>query len=112
MTLEKMFRVCGRNVQLCSLDESWQSEIYNAFVQPLRYKNKMYLDDLHLDAGVEDMGYYLYIGPKEHDLTALLPQHGFLKTADVKYSIIKSEKVYYADDVLYIWAILRTAVVE
>lgn len=107
MTVDKLFRLYGRNIYLCSLDEAWKSETFSAFLQPLRYKNKMYLNDAHIDAGISDMGYYLYIGPANHDLTALSAANRFLCDGTEKFALTRAEKVYFGNNVLYFWAIFR-----
>ena len=43
MTIGSIFERYGRDVTLNGPD-NWSSETYGAFIQPLRYKNKMYLN--------------------------------------------------------------------
>ncbi|HHZ05465.1 MAG TPA: hypothetical protein GX401_01550 [Clostridiales bacterium] len=80
----------------------------NGFIQPLRYKNKMYLDGSYLPCGYCDGGHYLYIGKAEAvpDNTDVI-----LKTADDReYIIVRSEMYYLWDTPLYLWAILTPSV--
>ena len=37
----------------------------SAWIQPLRYKNKMYLSGTYLPDGYLDGGHFLYLGPAE-----------------------------------------------
>ncbi|MDR1464916.1 MAG: hypothetical protein LBJ11_06425, partial [Oscillospiraceae bacterium] len=53
------------------MPDGWRSAGYGAFLQPLRYKNKMYLGGVNTRIGFNREGYYLYLGPAGHDLTKL-----------------------------------------
>lgn len=87
----------------------WWSEPYKAIIQPLRYKNKMYLESTRTEIGVNEGDYYLYIGPASHDLTALTSEC-YLHFEEKKCYIEKCEKVYLRDSTIYIWAILKKCV--
>ena len=41
--------------------DGWCSTPFRALIQPLRYKNKMYLDGTYTDIGKSTSGNYLYI---------------------------------------------------
>lgn len=107
--LDTMFRRFGREISL-KQDDGWSSEIFHGFIQPLRYKNKMYLDGVYTVIGFDNQGKYLYIGPPKHDLTTFDTMNGFLFCDGTKYTIDRAEKVYCADEALYIWAIIREVV--
>lgn len=96
----------GKDVTL-HLNDGWNSETFQAFIQPLRYKNKLYLEGEYTEIGIADQGSYLYMGPKNHDLTKL-PYDAYIEDVDnKKYCISRAEKVYFGKDVLYIWAIIK-----
>lgn len=84
---------------------------YRAFVQPLRYKNKMYLEGTRTPIGYADQSYYLYVGPGNQDITALPPE-GVVKMGDEQFYVSHSEPVRIADQTLYMWAILRGLIKE
>ncbi len=107
MTLKSLFEKYGRRIRVVSADESWQGEQFRAFVQPLRYKNKMYLEDKRVPLGIGDMSYYLYLGPAEHDLTALARDEYMLKADNESFFVTRAEKLFYSDSVAYIWAVLK-----
>ncbi|MCR4924731.1 MAG: hypothetical protein K5917_00420 [Clostridiales bacterium] len=96
----------GREISVHTPD-GWNSKNYKALIQPLRYKNKMYLEGVHTPIGVSHDGYYLYIGVPENDITKL-PENSYLRCSDEYYKIDTAEKVFVADKNLYIWAILRS----
>lgn len=86
--------------------DGWCSAPYRALIQPLRYKNKMYLDGSYTDIGKSSSGYYLYIGPSDHDITRL-DEGDYLLSDNVRYVISRAEKCYLGETVTHIWAILR-----
>ena len=106
MKIEKLLDTYGRTVELNSAESAKK---YKAFIQPLRYKNKMYLDGVYTQIGFNSQGHYLYIGPPDPDLT-LAEDDAFLFADGTKYQIDRAERVYNGDKVFYIWAIIRTIV--
>ena len=80
---------------------------WTAYISPLRYKNKMYLRPENTDIGKADDGYYLYVGPGTVDIEEC---SGYLECLDEYYTVDKTEKVYFGNDAVYVWAILRKAV--
>ena len=107
--LTEMFSRFGREIQLHG-EDGWHSEIFRGFIQPLRYKNKMYLDGVYTVIGFDNQSKYLYIGPPEHDLTVFDSSTGYIKSDGVKYTIDRAEKVYCSETPVYIWAIIREIV--
>jgi hypothetical protein len=81
-------------------------EGYRAFVQPLRYKNKMYLDGVYSPIGHVDQSFYLYVGPAWVDLTQT-DRKARLKMGESTFFISHCERVQVAGEPLYVWAILR-----
>lgn len=109
MTAEKLLKKYGREVKLC--DQSGTKQSCKAMIEPLRYKNKMYLDGIYTEIGFNSQGHYLYIGPPQMDLT-LAADSEFLTADGTSYQIDRAEKVYNKGEVFYIWAIIRTIVEE
>ena len=66
--MESFFQKFGRSVFL-SDGTGWHSPVYRAFLQPLRYKNKMYLEGTYTVLGKDPNSLYLYIGSAKHDVT-------------------------------------------
>lgn len=97
----------GRSVSL-STEDGWHSPQFKAFIQPLRYKNKMYLEGVHTTIGIHDPGYYLYIGPAAHDVTRLGEDARLTAFGGEPYQIDRAERVYIGENTLFIWAILRS----
>jgi hypothetical protein len=77
-----------------------------AMIQPLYYKNKMYLEGSYLPDGYYDGGHYLYIGPAGVRLDQL-PFDAVVARDGVCYRIKRAELVKNAGEALYSWAILQ-----
>ena len=106
--IKRMMERFGRQVTLCLPDET-QSEPYGAFIQPLRYKNKMYLGGVNTRIGFNREGHYLYLGPPAHDLTAL-PRGAWIAHGEERYTIDRAETVYLGDEPSHVWAVIRSMV--
>ena len=98
----------GRQMRLC-LPDGWQSENFGAFLQPLRYKNKMYLGGINTRIGFNREGYYLYLGPPEHDLTQL-SRDVWIQCGAERYTVDRAEMVHFGDEESHVWAIVRSMV--
>ncbi|NLA77811.1 MAG: hypothetical protein GX851_08315 [Clostridiales bacterium] len=105
MDIKRIFEKHGREVTLVT-PEDFEQPPFRAFLQPLRYKNKMYLEGIPTDLGYNPQDYSLYIGPADRDLT-LLPEEYRVRIGGTDYKISKTEKVYSGATPVYIWAVLR-----
>ena len=95
----------GRDVNYSEDGENY-TPTYKAFIQPLRYKNKMYLDGKHSEIGYIDTSYYLYLGPADVDvMNNNLSSR--LKIDQDLYNFTHAEIIKIRDDALYVWAIIR-----
>ena len=106
--VQRLIDAVGRSVYIT--DGSWHSRTYNAVIQPLRYKNKMYLNGEVNDLGHYAEGFYLYVGPADISL-ANLSVHATFTTSDGKrYKLERWESVFYKEEALYTWAVLKERV--
>ena len=101
--------VFGKYAQKVNVHDAGTVKTCKAYIQPLRYKNKMYLDGIYTEIGFNSQGHYLYIGPPAPDLTSLTDS-GYISADGTSYRIDRAEKVYMGEEVFYIWAIIRTIV--
>ena len=108
--LSKYIANYGRTVTL-SADGKTYSAPYRAFIQPLRYKNKMYLMGIRSKIGRIDQSHFLYIGPCEVGLTDVSADSR-IKCGTDKYYIVKAETVWTGDKPFYNWAVIRTVIGE
>jgi hypothetical protein len=74
-----------------------------AFVEPLRYRNKIYIGGQYHHLGVNRVDKYLYIGPPELELKEL---SSVIETLSGKYIVKRCETYYVKDTAIYVWAIL------
>ena len=106
--VKRLLNKYGQPVTAVS-DDGWSSGGYYAFVQPVRYKNKMYLNDVESPIGTVSENYYLYVGPAD---VILKGREGRteITTKIMACTVERSESVFLGDEILYNWAILRKVV--
>lgn len=105
MNIERIFKRYGRNIGISDgngkiLDSA------KCFVQPLRYKNKMYLEGTPTEIGLNESGYYLFLAPPCFAIDNI-GEDDYLTDGTNDYHIDRFEKIYLGEKVHFIWAILR-----
>lgn len=106
MNLEKIFKFYGNTVFI-SNTSGWNGAHFKAFIQPLRYKTKLYMQGERTPIGKNKNDVYLYIGPAEHDLTKLDNTYRIHDYEKNKYIIDRAEKIQISNNTVYIWAVIR-----
>ena len=106
MNINKMLESYGNTVYISGAD-GWVSPLFKAFIQPLRYKNKLYQQGSFTPLGINKNNVYLYIGPDTHDLTKLDNSYRIRDNENKKYIIDRAEKITVKNSVVYIWAVIR-----
>ncbi len=106
MSIDKILDVYGNTVYLSGTD-GWKSSSFKAFIQPLRYKNKLYQQGSYTPLGINKNNVYLYIGPACHDLTKLDNSYRIHDSENKKYIIDRAEKITVKNSTIYIWAVIR-----
>ncbi len=96
----------GQRVSLTD-GHSWNGMPYRAFLQSLRYKNKLYLNEIQTPLGAAAQDYYLYIGPYDHALQDTAGHKYLLRRDKELFEVIKTEQIYGGDTVCYNWAVVR-----
>lgn len=74
-----------------------------AFVEPLRYKNKVYVGGKYHRLGFLNTEKYLYVGPADYEL---IQNTSVIQTHNCKYIVKRCETYYVKDCAVYVWAIL------
>lgn len=97
----------GKSVEIISKKDTNVST--KAFIQPLRYKDQMYMGGKCIDIGYINGKSYLYIGSKDVRLD-LYPFNTILKTNEDNYVVKRAQAVYLGEDILYVWAIIQVYV--
>lgn len=106
MNIDKILNRWGRSIFL-SCSDGWKSPLFKAFIQPLRYKTKLYLTGTHTPIGINSNDVYLYIGPPNHDLTRLDKTYRINDSDKIKYTVDRAEKIFAGDRAVYVWAVIR-----
>lgn len=89
-----------------SFEKSGQSETFKGFLQPLRYKNKMYLSFVSTDLGYDSTGKYLLICPCEPDISEADGYAAIIGDGKKKYVVDRAETIYLCSQPLYCWAVV------
>ena len=79
---------------------------FKAFLQPLRYKNKIYLRGVATELGYDSLKKYLLISPSEIDLSDVDGTNCSLYFGDKHLSIDHMEAVYFGKNAFYNWSIV------
>ena len=106
MSIDKIIENFGMSVYLNN-NTDWESPVFNAFIQPLRYKNKLYMTGDFTPIGRNTHDVYLYMGPKNHDLTKFDSSYRICDSNGNAYMVDRAEKITFKNEVVYIWAIIR-----
>lgn len=78
-----------------------------AFIQPLRYKNKLYLDGTSLTQGLYGGSYCLLIAPPDLRLDGAAEDYVIeCKAMNKRFTVKKTDTYYFNDTPLYLWAVL------
>ena len=105
MNISGIFRRYGRTVSAVDNKGNIVSS-EKCFVQPLRYKNKMYLEGTPTEIGMNESGYYLFLAPPLFDITSVM-DGGYLTDNVNRYHVDRMEKIYLGEKVHFLWAIIR-----
>ena len=99
---KKHFRKYGTDVSVSVNNTTLTGK---AFISPLRYKNRVYVDDTYTPGGVLDSGRFVYIGEPALRLDTM--GDGIRLTAgNTEYTVKKALPYTLGKKVLYIWAML------
>ena len=99
--LKKMLEVCGNRVTV--FKQNGIEKTCYAVIQPLLYKNKMYVEMQPSELGKTDDGCYKYLGPYD----VIFSDGDIIKFSGNRFVVQRSESVRFAGETLYVWAILR-----
>lgn len=77
-----------------------------ALIQPSRYVNKNTFGYQYLKMGIADIDTFLYIGMPEVRIDTF-PLDTILRCNNDLYTIKRAQKVCFADETIYVWAMLQ-----
>ena len=104
--LSRILERYGRNMTLISVSDG-KEEAFKGFLQPLRYKNKMYLNRIATELSYTNTRKFLLISPAD---TAVETADGYVSVIEAsgdRYCIDHSEKVYAKGVPVYSWSIVH-----
>ncbi len=101
--IKLLMKEAGQQVEIARGEKT---DIVYAFLQPLRYKNKMYIELQPSEVGRVDDGCYLYLGPSDAEFLA----DDILYANGRRFVVQRVEKVYLFSKPLYCWATVRPCV--
>ena len=81
-----------------------RTEVTRAFVQPLRRRHRLYINDKVIPAGYFDNAYKLYIGDCEHHFS--YGDGAVVSCKGEEYTVVTGEEFVVGNDEVYVWAIL------
>ena len=97
--LKKLINKVGNTISVRGTDKSWK-----ALIQPLRYRNKLYVEETAEPPGMINRRAYLYIGAPEDDLSVYPRGTLFLCNGEL-LTLTHFELTRLGDDSLYVWAV-------
>ena len=77
----------------------------HAIIQPMRYKNKLYIEQERTELGFKDSECFLYLGPRDVDFSGK-EQNTWIRTSDRSYNVSRADPVSIGGKTQYIWAVL------
>ena len=88
-------------------DNGESKAVFSAFLQPLRYKNKIYLSGVPTELGYDGLNKYLLLAPPEVDIEFLEGYGYTLSCNSESFATDHCEPVYLGKKKLYYWAIVH-----
>ena len=80
---------------------------FHAFLQPLRYKNKLYLSGVPTELGYDGLNKYLLLAPPELRSECLTDERYTVTFDGGKYATDHCEPVFFGRKCVYYWAIVH-----
>ncbi|MGN1194864.1 MAG: hypothetical protein ACI4SB_05230 [Acutalibacteraceae bacterium] len=102
--IEMLLKKFGRKMTMTKNGED--KEIFG-FLQPLRYKNKMYLNGVTTELGYNTTRKYLLISAASVKLKEKDRENVIITASDGKYCCDHSETVHFGETECYCWSIVH-----
>ncbi len=108
--MENLHEKVGMFLRLCgsefTVTTKGKTIVSHAVIQPLRYKNKLYVEFQPSEVGRTDDGCYLYLGAAD----TVFATDDRLEFSSKKFVVERFEPVYLFGKPIYNWAVLRPCV--
>lgn len=99
----KSIQIYGEDIAVINDDNKVSTR---AFIEPLHYRNKIYVGGEYRNLGMEYSEKYLYVGIPD---IPLIENKTIIERKDKKYLVKRVERYYVGEQIAYIWAILIPA---
>ena len=99
----KSIQTYGEDITVINDDDTVSAK---AFIEPLHYRNKIYIGGEHRTLGMKYLEKYLYVGIPD---IPLVENKTIIERKDEKYLVKRVERYYVKEQVAYTWAILIPA---
>jgi hypothetical protein len=100
---ERIFENMGMEMKIVS---KTSEKAFKAIIQPLRYKNKIYLNGVPPELGYDSLKKYLLLSPADVDLSGIDGTEVSLYVSNTHLSIDHTETVYFGNVPFYNWSIV------
>ncbi len=80
---------------------------FHCILDPLRYKNKIYLSGVPTELGYDSLRKYLILAPPEIPLDSVDGIANYLVYSGYRYKVDHCEQVYFKGQPLYYWSIIH-----
>lgn len=80
---------------------------FKAFLQPLRYKNKMYLSSVSTELSYNNTRKFLLVCPADIDIENADGYNSIIKADENEFCVDHCELVYSGDEAVYCWSIVH-----
>jgi hypothetical protein len=107
-SVKKLLSVAGKPIRITCGNSDKQ---VTAIIQPMRYKNKMYLSMGRNHLGFNDNECFLYIGPPDFDFSET-SERTVIEDGERSYNVSRADKISLGSETLYIWAVLTLRIKE
>ncbi len=82
-----------------------------ALIEPMRYKNKLYLEASRTVLGFKDSECFLYLGPALPDFAGKEASTK-IETENAAYIVSRADRILLSGETQYIWAVLMRNLAE
>ena len=96
----KSIQTYGEDVTVINDDDT---VLARAFIEPLRYRNKIYIGGGYRTLGMKHSEKYLYVGIPD---IPLVENKTIVKRKDNEYLVKRVERYYVGEQIAYTWGIL------
>ncbi len=96
-------REIGRFGSSVTITQQGESVSTRAFLEPLRYRNKIYIGGEYRPLGALRREKYLYVGKPDH---RLIEDESVIEMQGSRYIVKRRETYFVKDTPIYEWAIL------